>query len=206
MCALDPGEGVRKLPAALVGGVENTKVMPHEQRVGKVQIGLAGDTWEVRMSPRVLRQNSIHQGGLELRGQDANKGLIAQKVIVAAARRTDATAVQRVAHQNIQVTGVLDVVAQRQAVIGSELMVEFDKSLVGILGLQGIDGLARNSQNGFGRVDEREVVGQLRGLNRGFPAPLSLVVQKEERLILPQGATERTAELILPECFGHRWR
>ena len=49
---------------------------------------------------------------------------------------------------------------------------------------------------------EARLLSQFWEIERSFPAPLALVVQEEERLVLFTGAAEGAAELILAQRFG----
>src|SRR4030095_10624637 len=155
--------------------------------------------WKIIAPARVMYQPGVDQVGPQRRGQIARQGLIAEKNVMAAARRSNAADVQRIAHQLIQVARVLDVVANRQPMPVIKLMIDFDEAVVSISGLQDVEVFGSQSQVSLRSIDRGQGAHKSRRVGRRLRAPLSLVVHEEERLVPLDWAAQSRAELVLPE-------
>ena len=187
------------LDAALVDGVENAEIVAEEQRVGDVQVGLAGDAGEIVMAAGVLHEEAVHEVGLHCGGQIADQGLIAQEKIVSAAGSADAAAVESAADELIHVTAVFDVVADAEVVVGVQLVINFGDAVIVVLGLEDVQVLGRDAQSFFGSIDEIEILVEHAGIGGGFTAALAFVIGEEKYFVLLDGAAGRSAELILAQ-------
>src|SRR5208337_674937 len=142
--------------------------------------------------------------------------LVADEEIARSTRSTDAAAIFRVADQFSQVARILHDVAQREAIIVVDLMIESCKAVVVVNRLQNplqigerraralrrlkIAAFGRKTQVALGLIDLRNLRVQIRGVGGRSTAPLRLVVQEDECLVLLDGAAEGTAKLILSQC------
>ena len=108
MLAVDHGKRVRELDARLVVTVKGAKVVAKEQQVGNVEVGLSGHARKTIVAARPLQQRVIHIIIGELRGPCAHQRLVAQRAVASAAGRSDAAAIQRLAHQHVEVSAILD--------------------------------------------------------------------------------------------------
>src|SRR6266480_5602699 len=177
--------------------------MAHHDLVHQVQVRLSGRARESRVTPRVLPQRGVHQAGCYLRRHNAHERLIAQEVMMPARGSRETAPIQGVADQHIKVARILDAVAEREAIVLVDLVVEFEETSVGILCRQGAFLLRSNSKQGFRLVNQIEISEQARGLDGRFPAPLPFVIHKEEGLVLLDWTAKRAAELVLPERIRH---
>ena len=114
--AFDPPHGVRQLEAAFVDGVEDAEVVPERQVVRNVQIRLACRAWKVVLPPGELHQERVDELVRERRIQRRDHGLVRDEQIPPAARRANAAAILRVAHQLIQGIRAQNVVPNREEV------------------------------------------------------------------------------------------
>ena len=85
--------------------------MSEEQLIGDVQIRLACHSREVIVTTRILAKRCVDEIAADLRREGAGQRLVAQEHIVSAAGSADAAAVQRGAHELVQITRVFDVVS-----------------------------------------------------------------------------------------------
>ena len=78
-------------------------------------------------------------------------------------------------------------------------MIESDNAIIIVFRLQDTDILRRDSQRRLGRINQRKVVEKHGRVSRRLAAPLAFIVHEEEGLFFAHGASEREAELILPQ-------
>ena len=132
-----------------------------------------------------------------------------------AAGSADAAAVESAADELIEIAGVFNGVADGETIVGIEFVIDFDDAVVVVFGLEDVQILGRDSQRGFGLVDQGQVGGgraveQSDGLEQrgricgSFAAALAFVVGEEEGFVFLDGAADGGAELILAQGIGLR--
>src|SRR5262247_3526771 len=199
MIALDPTQSVRDLEAALVNGVGNAEVVTEREVVGNVQVGLAGRTRKLVVPPGPLNQKGVDHCVLKRRIQRADQRLIIDEKVAPAARRANAAAILSVTDQLIRVARVLDVVSRREAIVLSQLMIESGEAVVVILDFQNAQVFARDAQQILRPIDGRQIIQKTRRVDRGLGSSLAFVIQEDESPVFSDRASQRAAELILPQ-------
>src|SRR5262249_21722257 len=107
----NPRHRVRALNSGLPDFVKDPEIMSEEQFIGDVQIRLAGHPGKVVVPSRKLAKRRVDDIAADLRRESAGQRLVAQEHIVSATGSADAAAVQRRAHELVQITRVFDVVS-----------------------------------------------------------------------------------------------
>src|SRR5713101_7220692 len=100
---------------------------------------------------------------------------------MSAARGADAAPIERVSYQHILVASSQDVVAHRQPVLVIELVIDLDKSVVGVGSLEDVEILVRPSdgigkERGLGQIDDGQVVPESGGEGWRLAAALAFIV------------------------------
>ena len=123
-----------------------------------------------------------------------------------AAGRSNASAVEGVSDQHIQVASVFKIVSDRQPVLLIELIVDLADDIVGIYGFEHVQIFGRESQLSLHRVDSPEV--GHKGIRKSWRLrpPLALVVDEEKEFVFFDRAAEGAAELALVKRIRLRGR
>ena len=194
--------------------------MSHFQIVDDTQVGLAGRSGKVVMPPRILSENRVDQIRPKHGIQRTHHRLITNEEIARAARRTNSTAIFGVADQFSIVPRIFHHVAQRQAIVGIDLMVEAGKTIIIVdrlehrleigkrrahaLRRRQVAAFRRKSKITLGLIDICNIVVEVRSVSGRLPTASTFVVQKEKRSVLADGAAESAAVLVLPQIMGQR--
>src|SRR5208337_780656 len=134
------------------------------------------------------------------------------------ARGTDAAAILRLADEFSQVARILYVVAQREVIIGVELVIDSGKAVVVVLGLQNPlkirqgcaravfrlkrTALRREAEIFFCGIEVRDACAHIGSVGGRCAAAVPLVVREVERLVFYDRAAKSTAELVF--AYGVR--
>ena len=85
---------------------------PNKQSVGDIEVRLTGNAGKVVVTASVLNEHAVNEIGAD-RGRDsADKRLVAQEHIVAAAGSADASTVKRAADELVQIPAIFNAVTK----------------------------------------------------------------------------------------------
>ena len=195
MVSLDPSEGVGNLLAAFIDAIKSSEIVSERKGVRNIEIGLARGCREVVVTARVLHQEGIHQIWLKGGVDAADQTLIAEKGVMAVARRSDASAIQGVSDQHIQITSIENAIVDVKPVVGADLMVKANEPVVVVEGLEDVQIFSGHTQGGFRGVNGGQVARQGGGKCGRLAEALAFVVHEKESLVLTDGAAQGGSEL-----------
>ena len=136
MIALDPRYRVGTLHAALVKPVVGSEIVAKLEVIENAEVRLTGHAGEVVVTPGVLKEGAVYQAGCQGRIESGKQGLIADEKISSAAGNPNAAAIERLANKFARVARVLYVIADCQAIVGVNLVINSGKAVVIVRGLQ----------------------------------------------------------------------